>query len=65
VPRSQADLVQGFFTEVLYKRLEFAPEPSVETAGDETFHSMCAGSNYWVIASPSHPYLSGVIASPI
>ena len=43
VPRSQADLVQGFFTEVLTKRLGFAPEPSVETAGCETFDSMCAG----------------------
>lgn len=43
VPRSQADLVQGFFTEVLYKSLGFAPEPSVETAGYETFDGMCAG----------------------
>ena len=43
VPRSQADLVQGFFTEVLTKRLGFAPEPSVETAGYETFDGMCAG----------------------
>lgn len=43
VPRSQADLVQGFFTDSLSKRLEFAPEPSVETAGYETFASMCAG----------------------
>ncbi len=43
VPRSQAETVQRFFTEVLYERLGFAPEPTVETAGYETFHSMCAG----------------------
>lgn len=43
VPRSQAETVQGFFAEVLSKRLEFAPEPTVETAGYETFDSMCAG----------------------
>jgi hypothetical protein len=43
VPMSQAETVQGFFTEVLSRRLGFAPEPTVETAGYETFDSMCAG----------------------
>jgi len=41
VPRSQAEAVQGFFAEVLSKRLEFAPEPSVETAGDDVYLDMC------------------------
>jgi len=35
VPANDAQVVKDFFTEVLTKRLGFAPEPSVETAGGE------------------------------
>ena len=35
VPADDAQVVKDFFTEVLTKRLGFAPEPSVETAGGE------------------------------
>ena len=41
VPISQAETVKGFFTETLLERLGFAPEPTVETAGDEVYADLC------------------------
>ena len=41
VPISQADTVKGFFTETLLERLDFAPEPTIETAGDDVYPDLC------------------------
>tara|TARA_R110000744_G_scaffold216505_1_gene335281 strand:+ start:2910 stop:3068 length:159 start_codon:yes stop_codon:yes gene_type:complete len=43
VPISQAETVKGFFTEALLERLDFAPEATVETAGDEVYADLCVG----------------------
>jgi len=41
VPISQAETVKGFFTETLLERLDFAPEPTIETAGDDVYPDLC------------------------
>mgnify|MGYP003636539929 FL=1 len=43
VPKHEAELARGFFEEVLFERLGFVASPVITFAGDETFHSMCAG----------------------
>ena len=41
VPICQAETVKGFFTETLLERLDFAPEPTIETAGDDVYPDLC------------------------
>ena len=43
VPIRSAEAVKDFFKEVLLDRLDFAPEPTVETAGDEVYADACVG----------------------
>ena len=43
VPISRAESVKGFFKKVLLERLDFAPEPTIETAGDEVYPDVCLG----------------------
>lgn len=41
VPSDVAEIVKGFFIEVLTEQLGFAPEPTIETAGDEVYPDVC------------------------
>ena len=41
VPISEAETVKGFFTETLLERLDFAPEPTIETAGYDVYPDFC------------------------